>query len=103
MMKAKSSCKTLYNYAAANNRGVRETTGEYVVCLNSDAQVEPAFLTELVRRLTRQGYRVAETPIVFRDRTRGKSKMSTRIIIESMLLVTRWAVVDAVGKRRRPA
>ncbi len=60
-----------------------------------------AFLTELVRRLTRQGYRIVETPIVFRDRTRGKSKMSGRIISESMLLVTRWGISDRLRPRRR--
>jgi dolichol-phosphate mannosyltransferase len=57
-----------------------------------------AFLTELVRRLTRHGYRVVETPIVFRDRTHGKSKMSWRIVLESMLLVTRWAVTDVLRR-----
>jgi glycosyltransferase involved in cell wall biosynthesis len=54
-----------------------------------------AFLTELVRRLVRQGARVMETPIVFADRRYGESKMSGRIVVESMLLVTRWAVRDA--------
>jgi dolichol-phosphate mannosyltransferase len=53
-----------------------------------------AFLTELVRRLTRDGATVVETPIIFRDRTRGKSKMSGRIIAESMLLVTAWGLLD---------
>jgi dolichol-phosphate mannosyltransferase len=53
-----------------------------------------AFLTELVRRLTHHGYRVAETPIIFRDRTLGRSKMSGRIIVESMVLVTRWGLRD---------
>ena len=60
-----------------------------------------AFLTELVRRLTRHGYRIVETPIVFRDRTSGKSKMSGRIIAESMLLVTGWGVKDLL-RRLRP-
>jgi len=60
-----------------------------------------AFLTELVRRLTRRGYKVVEVPIVFRDRTAGKSKMSGRIIAESMLLVTRWGVTDALKGLRR--
>lgn len=54
-----------------------------------------AFLTELVRRLVRQGARVTETPIVFSDRRYGESKMSGRIVAESMLLVTRWALRDA--------
>lgn len=60
-----------------------------------------AFLTELVRRLTRQGYAIAETPIIFRDRTLGKSKMSARIIVESMLLVTRWGIADRLRRLRR--
>jgi dolichol-phosphate mannosyltransferase len=62
-----------------------------------------AFLTELVRRHERRGHKMAETPIVFADRRYGTSKMSTRIIVESMLLVTRWGVTDlATGLRRRP-
>jgi dolichol-phosphate mannosyltransferase len=62
-----------------------------------------AFLTELVRRLARNGAEVVEIPIIFRDRTRGRSKMSGRIIVESMLLVTRWGLGDAVRRitRRR--
>lgn len=60
-----------------------------------------AFLTELVRRLARRGYRVVETPIIFRDRTLGRSKMSGRIIVESMLLVTRWGVQDRLRRLRR--
>jgi dolichol-phosphate mannosyltransferase len=58
-----------------------------------------AFLTELVRRLVRAGFRVMETPIVFRDRRFGDSKMSGRIIVESMLLVTRWGLRDLVARR----
>jgi dolichol-phosphate mannosyltransferase len=58
-----------------------------------------AFLTELVRRLVRQGARVMETPIVFTDRRLGESKMSGRIVVESMLLVTGWAIRDALTGR----
>ena len=54
-----------------------------------------AFLTELVRRLVRADQRVMETPIVFRDRRYGTSKMSTRIVAESMWLDTKWAIRDA--------
>jgi dolichol-phosphate mannosyltransferase len=53
-----------------------------------------AFLTELVRRLVRANLRVVETPIVFRDRRYGTSKMSGRIVAESMWLVTSWALRD---------
>jgi dolichol-phosphate mannosyltransferase len=58
-----------------------------------------AFLTELVRRLVRSGHRVTETPIVFTDRQAGSSKMSGRIVAESMLLVTRWGARDMVTGR----
>lgn len=85
------------------------TSGFRAYRANALAAIDPsttaaegyAFLTELVRRLTRAGYRVAETPIVFRDRTAGRSKMSARIIAESMLLVTRWGLRDVVSGRRR--
>jgi glycosyltransferase involved in cell wall biosynthesis len=62
-----------------------------------------AFLTELVRRLVRAGFRVMETPIVFADRRLGQSKMSGRIVFESMVLVTRWGLRDALrgGPTRR--
>jgi dolichol-phosphate mannosyltransferase len=60
-----------------------------------------AFLTELVRRLVRRGFSVVEVPIVFRDRERGTSKMSGRIIAESMLLVTGWGAKDLVRRLRR--
>ncbi|MFM7871950.1 MAG: polyprenol monophosphomannose synthase, partial [Actinomycetota bacterium] len=52
-----------------------------------------AFLTELVVRLSRQGSRIEEIPITFVDRRYGTSKMSGRIIAESMLLVTRWGLL----------
>lgn len=53
-----------------------------------------AFLTELLRRAATQRRRVDEVPIIFVDRAHGSSKMSLRIIIESMLLVTAWGLRD---------
>jgi dolichol-phosphate mannosyltransferase len=61
-----------------------------------------AFLTELVRRLVRADLRVMESPIVFRDRRYGTSKMSGRIVAESMWLVTTWAIRDWFRAERRP-
>jgi dolichol-phosphate mannosyltransferase len=58
-----------------------------------------AFLTELVRRLVRGGFKVMETPIVFLDRQRGTSKMSGHIIAESMVLVSRWGLRDLFRRR----
>jgi len=46
-----------------------------------------AFQVELTYRAVRAGFRVAEIPIVFRDRRLGRSKMSWRIAAEAMLLV----------------
>jgi dolichol-phosphate mannosyltransferase len=61
-----------------------------------------AFLTELARRLVRVGARVDEVPITFVDRAHGESKMSGRIIRESMWLVTTWAWRDwRESKRHR--
>jgi dolichol-phosphate mannosyltransferase len=58
-----------------------------------------AMLTEFAQRLVRQGATVVEEPIVFVDRQYGTSKMSARIIAESMLLVTRWGLGDRLGRR----
>ncbi|MEQ1702372.1 MAG: polyprenol monophosphomannose synthase, partial [Ilumatobacteraceae bacterium] len=59
-----------------------------------------AFLTELTRRLARSGAKIVETPILFKDREKGTSKMSGRIIVESMLLVTRWGITDRASSLR---
>jgi GT2 family glycosyltransferase len=40
-------------YAAANNIGIRTGTGKYVVLLNSDTEVEPEWLTNLVQAVER--------------------------------------------------
>jgi len=59
-----------------------------------------AFMTELAARMADHGARISEVPIEFRDRRRGTSKMSGRIIAESMARVTWWGVRGRV--RRRP-
>jgi dolichol-phosphate mannosyltransferase len=58
-----------------------------------------AFLTELIRKMVANGSSIVETPIIFRDRQFGTSKMSGRIIAESMLLVTKWALFDRTKPR----
>lgn len=60
-----------------------------------------AFLTELALRATDGGLRIVEVPILFADRTAGTSKMSLRIISESMLLVTRWGIQRRCKALRR--
>src|SRR6476469_591083 len=48
-----------------------------------------AFQVEVTYRTVQAGFSVVEVPITFRDRQRGKSKMSWRIALEAMWLVPR--------------
>jgi dolichol-phosphate mannosyltransferase len=50
------------------------------------------FQVEMAWRAHRAGLDVREIPVVFRDRTRGKSKMGLPIVIEAMRLVTLWGL-----------
>jgi dolichol-phosphate mannosyltransferase len=59
------------------------------------------FQIELAYRVSRYGASIAEVPIVFNDRTRGTSKMTARIAIEALALVTWWSVRDRVLGWRR--
>lgn len=45
-----------------------------------------AFLVEATYRLQNEGMRIAEVPITFTDRREGKSKISRKVILESMLM-----------------
>lgn len=58
-----------------------------------------SFQIEMTRRIHRSGGRIAEVPITFVERARGKSKMSRRIVLEAMLRVTRWGIEDRFGRR----
>jgi dolichol-phosphate mannosyltransferase len=59
-----------------------------------------AFQVELTYGAHRAGGRIVEVPISFSDRVRGTSKMSGRIVVEAMLLVTWWGLRDRVLRRR---
>jgi dolichol-phosphate mannosyltransferase len=61
------------------------------------------FQIELAYRIACSGGQIAEVPIVFNDRTRGKSKMSARITGEALALVTWWAIRDRMLRRNGPA
>ena len=52
-------------------------------------------------RVLNAGGKIEEIPIAFTDRVRGNSKMSWRIVVEAMLLVTWWGVRDRVLRRNR--
>ena len=55
------------------------------------------FQVEMAYKVERAGGILAEVPIEFHDRTLGRSKMSSRIIVEALVLVTWWGLQ---GRRR---
>lgn len=61
------------------------------------------FQIEMAYRVHQLGGRIEETPIRFVDRTKGDSKMSGRIVVEALVLVTLWGIRDRVFRRRRAA
>jgi dolichol-phosphate mannosyltransferase len=58
-----------------------------------------AFQVEMAYRVRTVGGAITELPISFRDRVRGTSKMSGRIVVEAMLLVTWWGIRDRLLRR----
>jgi dolichol-phosphate mannosyltransferase len=59
-----------------------------------------SFQIELTHKLWRQGYRVAEVPIIFTERVQGHSKMSGHIVTEALRMV--WKLLFQNGCRRKP-
>lgn len=58
------------------------------------------FQIEMTQRVARLGGVIVEVPIAFTDRTRGKSKMSGDIVVEAMVLVTRWGIESRLRRAR---
>ena len=64
-----------------------------------------AFLTEMAFLVLRNNLgEVVEVPINYVDRAYGDSKMNTKIMRESMLLVTRWGIAlrTGIGRKHLP-
>ncbi|GAB3410475.1 polyprenol monophosphomannose synthase [Schumannella luteola] len=87
---------------------VRDVTGGYRaftasvlhrVELGSVTSRGYCFQIDLLRRAVRAQADIAEVPIVFRQRTAGRSKMSSSIVAEALVQVTRWAVRDRPRRR----
>ena len=57
-----------------------------------------AFQIEMSFRAWRKGWRIAEIPIVFVDRTAGESKMSKRIMWEAVWKVWKLRLLDTIGR-----
>jgi dolichol-phosphate mannosyltransferase len=73
--------------------GVKDPTGGFkcfrrrvleTLDLDAIASKGYAFQIEMTYRAKRAGFRVVELPIVFADRTHGRSKMSRRIVLEAI-------------------
>jgi len=59
------------------------------------------FQIETAYRISRAGGRISEVPISFADRAVGESKMSWRIVVEALVLVTWWGGRDRLFHRLR--
>ena len=59
-------------------------------------QVERTYLTQ------HAGGTIVEMPITFRARSLGRSKMSMRIVVEALVLVTWWGLRDRIRPRSAP-
>ena len=59
------------------------------------------FQIETAYRMSQRGRKIVEIPISFSDRRQGTSKMSGRIVVEALLLVTGWGVHDRLRRLRR--
>ncbi len=69
------------------------TTGFRIYSLNSIRSIDfqkidsngYSFLVELLNKIIKGNFKIIEYPIIFVNRTRGKSKMDFKIVIESMV------------------
>jgi dolichol-phosphate mannosyltransferase len=59
-----------------------------------------SFQIELTHRLWRDGFNIAEVPIIFTERVEGHSKLSRGIVVEAFWMV--WWLWLQNGLRRRP-
>jgi dolichol-phosphate mannosyltransferase len=61
------------------------------------------FQIELVLRASEAGYALGEVPITFRERQHGRSKISRRIVVEALWLVTVWGAQMRFGALPLPS
>lgn len=86
--------------ATGGFRAYRSTTLERID-IDSTRANGYAFQSEVALRMVHAGLRLEEIPITFVDREYGTSKMSVKIMAESMARVTTWGVKDRLAGRRR--
>jgi apolipoprotein N-acyltransferase len=61
------------------------------------------FQIELVLRASEAGFELGEVPITFRERQHGRSKISRRIVVEALWLVTVWGARMRLGAPPLPS
>lgn len=83
--------------------GFRAYRAETLRAIDPDSTRSSGYgiLIELAYRVSRYGGTITEVPVEFTDREQGRSKMSWKIAIEELILVTWWGVRDRVVRRRR--
>jgi dolichol-phosphate mannosyltransferase len=57
-----------------------------------------SFQIEMNFRAWKKGYRISEVPIIFTERTEGKSKMSKAIIFEAIFMVWKIKILSMFGR-----
>lgn len=83
--------------ATGGFRAYRNTTLE-TIDIDSTRANGYAFQSEVALRMVQAGLRLEEIPITFVDREYGTSKMSVKIMAESMARVTTWGVRARLGR-----
>jgi dolichol-phosphate mannosyltransferase len=83
--------------------GFRAYRGDMLRRIDLDSVVAEGygFQIEMTYEVVRLGGGIVEVPIAFTDRLLGESKMSSRIVVEALGLVTWWAFRDRFLHRRR--
>jgi dolichol-phosphate mannosyltransferase len=84
--------------------GFRAFNAEFLAQLDTDGVAAHgyAFQVELAYRAHREQAKIIEVPITFIERTQGKSKMSSAIVVEALWLVTRWGLSRLLNRRPQP-
>jgi dolichol-phosphate mannosyltransferase len=77
--------------ATAGFRAFRDTTLRKIDPSTCQASGY-GFQVEMAWRTEQAGLDIVEVPITFRDRIYGESKMSVRIALEAIALITRWGI-----------
>lgn len=86
--------------ATAGFRAFRDTTLRKIDPSTCEASGY-GFQVEMAWRTEQANLEIVEVPITFRDRIRGDSKMSMRIAVEAMALITRWGLQRFMARSSR--